>query len=204
MSVRKAVLKGLAVAAVLTFVTTAPAAAADIPSDPTALKSTVTTAMVSHGFDENVARDNGFEIRVNSVGEQYSVPVSESAKTLVEQNIAASAGPGSPTTRGSGQVFGPCGSSTIYLYKSGLSVLKIQTSYSVNLPIQFRQWGVVGASGSGVFNVPFNSPYPGTAFWTGYGQTSVAGGGWGQVAIGSYVMKVDGNICWAGAPSAGF
>lgn len=175
-----------------------PAHAAEGPANPS-VSVEIRTAMESVGFDEEIAAANGFQIVTDANGVQSSIPVTNEAKQLVARY-----------TEREGQVgalravsYGPCGYSTINLVTMGFDYLTIGTSFSVNLPVQTRWWGVVGFSGSGTFNVSFNGGASGP-FWTGASNVRRAGGGWGQVAVGSYVIKVDGNICWSGSPSEFF
>jgi hypothetical protein len=188
----------------------APAAA-----DPREERTTTVIGMNAVGFDEAVAAANGFEIQTLPDGSQVSVPVTPEAVALLESAgveplvIApegTSAGAGEVTPLGSASVTGNCGRSSISLYQSTNSKVRMTTSYSVRLPVTTRWWSIAlfGVGGFPIF--PFNGG-AGPASW---GTAALlpyqhgGAGGFGNVTPGSYVILTDGAICYSGSPGTTF
>lgn len=161
--------------------------------------TTLTVPMSSTGFDKNVATANGFEIRTNADGQEYSAPVSPAAVLAVER-AAKSTGSTIQNT-----VNGNCGTSTLLMSRvGGTTSVRIGTSYRVKLPSASHKWSVNVINKLGVSSVNFDGVAGGTT-WSAVRESvnvRTNQGTTAQVTPGSFAVLISGEICYSGSPTA--
>lgn len=143
--------------------------------------------MVVVGFDRSVAEANGYEIRVDSQGRQYSVP----------KGTPLSVQPNDPV------LTGDCGSSFIFFNAYGGHHATVDTGFGVNGSAFQYSWHVsifdnIGGStrdwGGGLF---FRATWEGTSDFLS-GTTGYA---WAQVnSATSWASLTDGRVCYSMGP----
>ena len=124
--------RGLLALATATAATVGPGALhGTVPTEVTVVGMTVT------GFDATVAAQNGYEIRTDSAGRQYSAP--QGSSTLAPA-------PGDLSVAPYNVVTGNCGSSYVYLYDIGDKKYRVSTGFGVVAPAVGYTWSanVVG------------------------------------------------------------
>lgn len=167
-----------------------PASAANQLS-PISTSTTSTSPMYVVGFDASVAAANGYEIRTDSQGRQYSVKIGSTAKV-------------SPYD--TGIINGNCGTSYITFTSIGNNKANFQTGFGVFLGAAvYYGWYVsitnpFGSTayswGGGLF---FRSTWesPVTTYYTPYFGYTIA-----AVSTSSYATLSNGAICYSGGPQA--
>lgn len=180
---RKAMIALVGVLAVFTTgVTTASAA----PPDELAAETTV--GMTIKGFDRAVAEANGYEIRTDAAGKEYSV----------KRGTPSEMGVSSP---GGSAVEGPCGISRVKINYSGRGSARLETGASVYAPITAYEWHVKIIDPWGVSSQDWGPfPGPGTPTLGLARDLSGLGGGntFAEVQGGtSRVILTTGAICWS-------
>lgn len=176
----------------LVGVTATPAQAQSAEDD-----SHFAAAMDVVGYNWATAEANGFKVVTDEHGNESSVPVTSEAKALLEAHANRGI-----SKAGYDEVTGDCGMSWVGLRKDG-NTLEIGTGYSVYLPVWERHWGVVGGGLGGTFDAAFNGSRSDES-WSGYTNRTLSGGGWGHVAIGSFVELWNGAICYSGNPGTDY
>ncbi|SDZ55338.1 hypothetical protein [Herbiconiux ginsengi] len=180
----------------------APTAASAAETDDQPTNTRVETTMYVTGYDEEVARENGYEIITYDDGSWESVAVTEEAKAEnAETGIMTPQPADGAAARGT--VYGPCGSSFVDASASGRLVSAV-TGYTVTGPVSNRiYWDVTFWTGYGATTLSWPSgPTPAT--WTGAGSVLYASSTGGTAIAGGAVILTTGTVCGAGLPSDGF
>lgn len=130
------------------------ASSGDISSaDSTDDVRVVEQPMVVSGYDEEVAKENGFRIDFTEEGDPYPVPVTEEARQQVLE--------GGPQTQDI--VPGTCGISRLFVAPSSSTNVQIDTGYTIystfGKPLS-HTWDVDGATSSGGFTENFSGLAP--------------------------------------------
>lgn len=163
-------------------VTTASAA----PSEERVVETTM--GMTIRGFDRAVAEANGYEIRTDAAGKEYSV----------KRGTPAEVGISSP---GGSVVEGNCGISRVKINYSGRGSARLETGASVYAPITAYEWHVKIIDPWGVSSQDWGPfPGPGTPTLGLARDLSGLGGGntFAEVQGGtSRVVLTTGAICWS-------
>jgi hypothetical protein len=189
----------------MAFTTVSPAVAANVaPSEELLMSdasvSTETAPMFIAGYNEEVANANGFEIVIDEDGNTHSIPVTDEAKKLAAE-FEQVPDPGFSTF---GTVLGDCGTSSLFVSKSGSTKVYVTTSYSVYAPTWEHHWYVDGAAASGGFTINFSGGnYASSNKWNAWRDVSVNNNvsAFAQVRAGSFAQLITGAICYSGAPS---
>lgn len=172
----------------------APALAGPIeePTDTVALSEPMRVAYIDHG----VAAANGFEIRVDESGNEYSEPVTVEARTAV--------GTAEGEVGWLGTVKGPCGTSTLLLSRNGPEVVRIGTAFRVYAATVWHVWNVSLNNSFGGWNENFDGGPTGGS-WDAVHEKNIRSshGVTAQVSPGSYATLVNGAVCFSGSPTAG-
>lgn len=194
---RPLVIVGLAMSsAVVVGAASAPAAEESVPRAIVTHEAT----MVVTGFDEEVARANGYEIRTAPDGTRFSAPASSSRRWPSANDSQASADGGLISPQNT--VTGACGSSFVNAYHPR----GIATGFTIVPPrdVLYRVWGVTSvAHQSHDENL---SGGPSSHSWaTAYsipmyvGQRVVVTS---RLNSNAHVLLADGSLCTAGRPFA--
>lgn len=197
----KTLLGGLAVLAAAgasLFAATPALADEGIGSPGGELTYSVTAPMYISGYDEARAEANGYTIVIDEDGNPHSIPVTEEAQAEAAAAAAAYEG----TIRPFNTVFGDCGSSSLFISRSGSTTLVVSTGYAVIAPSVGHTWNVDGAVTSGAWSEGFS----GLAFsssWSAVHNVSVGNNssGFGLVRPGSEAYLANGLTCTSGGPS---
>lgn len=165
-----------------TGVTTASAA----PTDGLVVETTV--GMTIKGFDRTVAEANGYEIRTDAAGREYSV----------KRGTSTEVGVSSP---GGSSVEGNCGISRVKISYLRRGTARVDTGASVYAPINAYEWHVKVMDPWGVSSQDWG-PFPGPGTPTlGLGRDVPGLGGgltYAEVQGGtSRVILITGAICWS-------
>jgi len=164
----------------------APAVASDDSSEPLGhLVSARTVGMVVVGINESVAAINGYEVGINSSGREYLVDADDG--TMVPQ----------------GTVGGNCGTSSIWLYDSGIYRFSALTEWTTKSRAVSYRWAVAIwdnygwiTAGSWGGNLALRTSW--SHIWTG----KVPGAAYYTArAVGS-VLLANGVICQSGQPTS--
>ncbi|NHT17508.1 hypothetical protein [Cellulomonas sp. IC4_254] len=158
----------------------------------------VEVEMDAVGFDESVARANGYAIVTEEDGTQRSVPVTDQARAE-EEAIARRVGAGRSTV-----VAGSCGTSRIVITDStGFRRAGISTSFNVVRPAVGYSWFVDVAGGGTSARQTFGGALASRTTWQHTFLHSVpkAGSYIASVARTSNAVLNNGTICFSGGPS---
>lgn len=145
----------------------------------------VETGMERVGFDADIARANGYEVRTAPDGRQYGVR------------------PGENETFGFAEVFGDCGSSYISYEGRGGGTTETITGFEVRDVVAAGEWEVDIVDQGGVRVIPFDVT-PGQTFWDGFSLQTNQTLGSSSAEVDpdfSQVVLVDGAICVSGGPA---
>lgn len=157
---------------------------------PISTTTTVTSPMYVIGFDASVAAANGYAIRTDSRGLQYSVKVGSNAQV-------------SPYS--TGNILGNCGSSYITFTSIGNNKANFQTGFGVFGTAVYYGWyvSVTNPLGSTAYS------WGGGLFFRNYWESSVTtyytpylGYTFATVSTSSYATLSNGAICYSGGPQA--
>ncbi|RFA19989.1 hypothetical protein B7R25_10450 [Subtercola boreus] len=153
--------------------------------------------MTIHGFDADVAAENGFTIITNAEGIQESIPVSDSAKALV----VAAAQEGHQNT---GTLTYSCGSSWLTMTRAGSTSVYFNTGFKVYLPTLWHSWAVDMFSSRGGYSVGLDGG-PTPPVWDDGWTINVGSsfGTHGNVRPGSFAVLTNGAFCYSNSPTAG-
>jgi hypothetical protein len=164
-------------------VTTASAA----PTDGLVVETTA--GMTIKGFDRAVAEANGYEIRTDAAGREYSV----------KRGTPPEVGVNSP---GGSVVEGNCGISRVKINYTGRGSARLETGASVYAPIVAYEWHVKILDPWGVSSQDWGPlPGPGTpTLGLGRDLSGLGGGNTFAEVQGntSRVILQGGAICWSG------
>lgn len=156
------------------------------------------TALVDAGFDADVAAANGYEIRIDENGQQYSVPVTAEAQAR-EAEYASEVTASRKVT-----VYGPCGSSWIDVYPWVNGTKRVETGYSVAKPGNRSKWAVQVQSVGGFPRIQWPDGVT-PASWSGAAVFSTgAFGGHAFVETASAVIQIDGRVCTSASPATDY
>ncbi len=172
------------------------AAAASLVAAPPVSASTgatgpvhaVTATMKIHGFDTDVAKAHGYEIRTAPDGRQYSVKIG-SSDTLTPDNT----------------VEGDCGISYIYEYGIGNRAVELYTGFQINWPGYYFYWRVRLDDRGGSSYKTWSGAIPdfGGTVW----QVDVVVGGLTRGGARASVLSPqsiavldNGGVCYSGGP----
>jgi hypothetical protein len=147
-------------------------------------------------FDHEVATANGFEIRVDSAGNEYSVPITDHARASLKETAG--------DVSAFGTVKGPCGTSTLLIARSGPEAVRIGTAFRVFAATDWHVWNVSLVNSFGAWNENFDGgPTSGT--WDAEHEKNIRSsqGVTAQVTPGSYAVLVNGAVCFSGLPTSG-
>ncbi|PSL45265.1 hypothetical protein B0I31_12742 [Saccharothrix carnea] len=185
-SAGRAVLVGVATLVAIIGTTAAGSAAPVSPSGGNAT-TVVEVPMRFGGFDAAVAEANGYEIRTNPDGTQYSVKKGT---------------PGELTTNN--VVSGNCGTSWVWLNARGNREVLIDTGFFVRDAVSTFSWTVVLDDSGGTTSHSFAPFYDADGYVSlprivggltvGPAAASVSPNG------SNYAILVDGSVCFSGGP----
>ncbi|SDJ83046.1 hypothetical protein SAMN04488074_103321 [Lentzea albidocapillata subsp. violacea] len=152
--------------------------------------STVTysVGMRIGGFDPEVAKANGYEIRTDEQGRQYSVKLGEV---------------GTQSQNG-GRLYGDCGNSWVRVNGIGRRVARLETSWDVILPVVAFEWHITVIDTAGVSSQDWGPrPGPGSTHWQD--SRDLPGMAVGTVdaqvtPTASKVQMNNGAWCYSGGP----
>jgi hypothetical protein len=167
----------------LVLVGTATTASAE-PIAP-APKGAVQSAMTVTGFNADVARANGYIVKTDAQGRQYSVK------------------PGATVDAAIPVIWGNCGMSYIYYNAIGNSSSSISTGFSLYWPATSYWWFVrindAGGQNNHIWAGGLNRLYG----WDGYKIVRGLSHGLSvaTVSTASSAILVDGRVCTSGGPS---
>ncbi|MGH3932417.1 MAG: hypothetical protein ACRDTF_20855 [Pseudonocardiaceae bacterium] len=192
--IKNAVRAATAVMTALMLTAGAAAVATATPvTDSSAAQESSKTAsrpMTIAGFDPAVAEANGYEIRTDAQGRQYSVK----RGTLTGAE---------PLSEGGGRVDGDCGFSFVKINGIGNNTARLETGFGVRAPVNAYEWHVSIIDTRGVSTQDWGPvPGPGTPGLTlvrdlpGLATGEVDA----QVLSSSRVMLSDGAFCYSGGP----
>lgn len=203
MHLRKSIITGAVVVAFALLPATA-ANASTGSSDPAPNSTRVTTPMVVHGYDAQVAAANGYKIVTNADAAQESIPVTAAAVAQSKQADQRRAGVQAQSAA-TPAVVGNCGSSWVSGVKQAHDTVAFSTGFLVYLAATHYTWTVyaTGAITGNHLSSTGGGPASGTRSWTG-AIPSVIGPGIGGVpfACGSAsVVLVDGTVCYSVGPT---
>jgi hypothetical protein len=146
----------------------------------------VVRPMQAIGFDRDVAAANGFEIRVNNQGHEYSVPVGSDASATPSNTVT-----------------GNCGSSYVQITPVGNRKALIQTGFTVYTGAVDFDWVVHVIDNYGVSNKTWGSPLAFRSSWVGTNNFTSSGTGYASAEVTYGVAFLwDGTICFALGPFA--
>lgn len=165
----------------------APAAASAAPAAPAAIPAKsfrVVRPMQVIGFDRAIAAENGFEIRTNSAGQEYSVPVGSDASATPNNTV-----------------YGDCGSSYVQITPVGNHKALIQTGFSVYTGAVDFDWIVHVIDNYGVSNKTWGGPLAFRSSWVGTNNFTSGGTGYASAEVTYGVAFLwDGTICFSLGP----
>jgi hypothetical protein len=179
----------------------APATHSPTQTDPNV--TVIEAPMVAAGFDEDVARANGYQIVTDANGEKRSVPVTAAAKAAEAQLLAKQKAEGTISPLAN-VVVGDCGSSRIVIVDGPeFRDAGISTSFNVNRPAVNYSWFVDITGNATSTRRTFSG---GLAFRTSWQHTFVhtvpaAGTYIASVAKNSNAVLNNGTLCFSGGPS---
>jgi len=163
----RAILASVGLLLISAIGTSQPAAAQAKESQPDRFVST--SQLMFDGFDIPRALDNGYEIRTDTAGWQYAVPVGTPKGSLVGASFKFN-----PTTKQvkptsivtQGTVSGNCGSATLTLYTktSGYTSYSLNGLYGGSV---YHQWSISlsAQTGNTIVNRDGFPPFPGALNW---------------------------------------
>jgi hypothetical protein len=214
MRYRKSIIAAFVVATLALLPATA-ANASTVTSDPApspaATPDTTTTyqPMVVHGYDAQVAAENGYKIVTNADGTQDSVPVTAAAAAQQQQadQLRANAQAESQSTA-TPAVLTECGYDWVSGSKIANNTVAFNTGFLVYLAGTHYTWTVnaVGFITANHWTSSGGGPASGTKNWNG-AIPNVIGPGIGGVPGGSAsaaVILVDGTVCYSEGISFSF
>ncbi len=181
-----------------------------VENSPVTETTTVEVPMYIGGYDEDVAKANGFEIVTDSSGAQSSVAITEKAKKIVREMKEKQAKL-KANRESDGEidlmniVYGNCGSSSLNISRRGSNNIAIGTSYSVTFPAVSHVWSVIGNTSSQGFLENFDGLVFGGASTASsstheiFVNNNISAAA--QVTSGSYAQLVTGGKCFSGLPS---
>ena len=174
----------------LSIPTSAHASTANATASHPAGSGLAETEMYITGFNAAVAKAHGYEILKNSQGEEYSVKI------------------GSKISSGDPVITGNCGDSYIYYAAIGYRSASphygasTTTGYDVTNDVDYGYWSAIYSDSAGTGTVSNYSATNGTPYWSSSYDTwhSVTGYSLGTVSEASYVILVNGAICYSAGP----
>lgn len=155
-------------------------------AEPELEPGTYTQGMTIVGYDRELAASNGYEIRIDSQGREYSVKK------------------GTPKDQGSTQrtttIRGNCGSSFVTITAAGGK--RIATGYTVRDAVSFSKWGATVSAPGATVNYNMDHGITGPS-WSTYRTIGSYASGYvtGRVNDGSFAALNDGGLCFSGNPS---
>ena len=178
---------------------TSPALADTKKTDP--VSTTKEVSMKYEGFDKKIAKENGYDIRKDDRGVEYSIPETTpegdltGAKYIPGQEPSAASNDGITTFN---TTFGNCGTATLTGSGRGFFTAYAITDPWVG-PAYYHEWRVAVASQFGYQVWNLDGVPPGYSWYT---SRSIPFGGWynGYVSHGK-VFTTLGFVCTALNPS---
>lgn len=169
-----------------------PAQAAEVGATTPASETQVSKMEVV-GYDREVAAANGYEVRVDSHGAEYSVPIG-----------TPDAGPGQISTYGTGTADGDCGWSYVTLTSSQVNSQpdKMRSGYVVDGAVAFGKWGVTVVFPGGVTRDHNMDHGANAGSWSG-SRDLPALTGYTRATVNnlSSAFMADGRVCVSGNPT---
>ncbi|MEV7694008.1 hypothetical protein AB0N73_11845 [Microbacterium sp. NPDC089189] len=200
---------GITGATVLTLMValTPQAAFADTPDPEAPTTFSESAPMTIVGYDEAVAKANGFQVITNPDGSQSSIAVTDEATAQLQQAavLRAQAQLAAPAAD---PVPGNCGSSWASGSKIANDTVAFSTGFLVFLAAYEHDWRVnaTGFVTGNHWNTGGAGPASGTKSWTG-AIPGVIGPGFGGVpaySASASVILVDGAVCYSVGPTFSF
>ncbi|WP_370947041.1 hypothetical protein AB5J62_05665 [Amycolatopsis sp. cg5] len=180
----------------------APAGAAPAPAGESAgQQQELRQGMYVAGFNEEVAKANGYKIVTYPNGDRQSVPADPDSKLPKSPILSHTANTdAAPANSDYDRVQGNCGSSWIAVRQTGPSNVQVGSGFSVYTGTVSHSWTVALSDANGTSHQSGPSrPTNGTWAWT-----------WSNLYQRSYTFDhvssgvaqlVDGVVCYAGRPS---
>ena len=172
--------------AVLALLAPTAAQASAVPASIPTKSFRVVKPMQVVGFDREVAAANGYEIRVNNEGQEYSVPVGSDASVTPSNTVT-----------------GNCGSSYVQITPVGNRKALIQTGFTVYTGAVDFDWVVHVIDNYGVSNKTWGGALAFRSSWVGTNNFTSSGTGYASAEVTWGVAFLwDGTICFSLGPFA--
>lgn len=157
--------------------------------EPSVPDGAVSDSMKIAGFDAEVAKEHGYEIRMDGDGKQYSV------KKGTPEGAELRSAEG-------GRVDGDCGFSWVRINGIGNAATRLETGWHVYAPVIAFNWTVTLIDWGGVSNQTWFRPGPfAPGWWDSRDLPNMTRGPVdAQVERSSTVRLITGAFCYSGGP----